>query len=85
MVLLSADALAAYAVAGDLTAMRHELATLQAIYTPAALYTAWQQLLVVLEGKDAATLSKVLQQLTSQHTISEAAADQIAAHTLLQR
>jgi hypothetical protein len=70
-------------VVEDVAAMRHELATLQSIYTSAALNTAWQQLLAVPESQDVATLSKVLQQLTSQHTVSKAAADQVAAHTLL--
>jgi hypothetical protein len=65
--------------------MRQELATLQAIYTPAALNAAWQQLLVVPESEDVATLSMVLQQLTSQHAFSNAAAELVAAHTLLHR
>jgi porphobilinogen deaminase len=73
------------AAAADVAAMRHELTTLKAIYTSAALNTAWQQLLVVPESQDADTLFKVLQQLTSQHTVSKVAADQVAAHTLLQR
>lgn len=65
--------------------MRHELAMLHATYNSTALNTVWKQLLSVPASQDAAALTKVLQQLVSQHTISEAAAGQVGADTLLNR
>lgn len=79
-------------MAGDLEIQRQELLQLQAIYTTETLYAVWQQLLRAVNGGhkaladcDLTNLSKVLTQLTAQHSITAEALHLVHQHTLQSR